>query len=234
MTQTVPPPSAPNLASCYQEIFTVTARLRAKKVSLGDSAVFRTQVRQVLQQAESTAAALRYTQDDIRGASFVTTALLDETVLNSSNPAFRDWAQRPLMKDLFETLNAGETCFEHIRTNLNRTESKSVIDLIEVQFLCLALGFRGRFSTGGAEQIRAWRDPMVEKILRFRNCDRVMLSRTWLPVSNVELSKAPNQWTRIVWGSCIGIAALCLILGAVYYLLLARGVSDLAGVTGAH
>ena len=37
-------PSAPNLATCYQEILTVTARLRMRKFAVTDSASFRASI----------------------------------------------------------------------------------------------------------------------------------------------------------------------------------------------
>ena len=221
---------APNLASCYQEILTVAARLRSKKFALGDAAVFRTQVRQALQQAESCAQSSGYSQEDTRLTSFAVVALLDETILNSSNPAFRDWAHKPLMLDLYSTLNAGETCFEHMRAALNRGETTSTIDLLEIYFLCLALGFRGRFnSSGSGEQLRGWRDPMAEKILRIRGGgDPVVLSRSWMPEADIEMPAASNRMTRIAFSCCVGVFAVNLLLVGLYYWLLSRGAAELA------
>ncbi len=227
--QNQPAQSGPNLASCYQEILTVVARLRSKKVALGDSAVFRTQVRQALQHAEGSAQAAGYSQDDTRQTSFAVVALLDETILNSSNPNFRDWAHKPLMLDLYNTLNAGETCFEYIGAALNRQETKSTIDLLEIYFLCLALGFRGRYGYSSGDPVRAWRDPLVEKILRVRGGgDPVVLSRTWRPELDIEAPEASNRFTSIALSCCIGVFAGCALLGGLYYWLLSRGVTELA------
>lgn len=219
-----------NLAACYQEILTVAARLRSRKFALGDSAVFRTQVRQALQQAEGTAQTLGYSQDDIRLTSFAIVALLDETILNSNNPAFREWSGKPLMLDLFGTTTAGETLFDYMRATMGRSETKSTIDLLEIYFLCLALGFRGRYSSASPEQLRAaWRDPMAEKILRVRGGgDPVVLARSWLPEANVEMPPASNRWTRLALSCCIGIFAACILFAIVYSLLLGKGVSGLA------
>jgi type VI secretion system protein ImpK len=147
--------SAPNFATCYQEILTVTARLRTRKFAVTDSASFRTQVRKALQLAESSAQTLRYEQDDVRFGSYAIIALLDETIFNSNSAAFRDWAQKPLMLDLYGTVNAGEGFFENLSSILKRRESRATIDLLEVYLLCLMLGFRGRYSSGSGEQLHA-------------------------------------------------------------------------------
>jgi type VI secretion system protein ImpK len=223
--------SAPNLAFAYQEILTVVARLRTKKFSLGDSAVFRTQIRKALQHAESSAQSLGYSQQDTQLASFATIALLDETILNSSNPAFRDWAQKPLMLDLYGTLTAGESFFEQLRTITKRGESKSTIDLLEVYVMCLALGFRGRFSAGSEEQLRSLRDPIVERILRSRgSSDRVELSRSWMPEENVEMPAPSDRWTRLAFSTAVAIFFVCLLLWAGYRFILTRGAAELSSI----
>jgi type VI secretion system protein ImpK len=223
--------SAPNLALSYQEILTVVARLRSRKFAVADSAKFRTNIRKALEQAESTAQSLGYSAEDVRAASFASIALLDETILNSSNPAFRDWAQKPLMLDLYGTLNAGESVFEQIRAVTKRGESKSSIDLLEVYVLCLALGFRGRYSAGSEEQLRGFRDPMVERILRSRGAgDRVELSRSWMPEENVEMPAPSNRLTRLALSSCIAVFVVCILLWIGFDFILSRGVAQLAGI----
>jgi type VI secretion system protein ImpK len=218
-----------NLAFCYQEILTVAARLRSRKFAVGDSSVFRTQIRKALQQAESSGESLGYVQDDIRLASFAVIALLDETILNSSNPAFRDWAQKPLMLDLYGTLHAGETCFEYLSAILKRSENNVTIDLMEVFLLCLLLGFRGRYSSGSGEQLRFWRDPLVDKILRFRGSrDYVELSRAWLPEADVRIPPPSNRLSSVILSCTIGLAGACLALIVLFNLLLTSGVAKLA------
>jgi type IV/VI secretion system ImpK/VasF family protein len=231
MISAPPPVSAPNLAYCYQEILTVAARLRASKLNVGDPAVFRAQVRRTLQQAESSAQTLGYLSEDVRLASFAAISLLDETILYSANPVFRDWAQKPLMLDLYGTLNAGETCFEYLSAILKRRENKPTIDLLEVYLLSLMLGFRGRYSSGSGEQLQVWREPMIEKILRYRGAgDSVELARSWFPDGNIDLPAPSNRMTRLVLSGSVAFVGVCLILLVSYDLLLSPGVTDLANL----
>lgn len=231
MTPALRPISAPNLAACYQEILTVTARLRTRKFAVGDSAVFRTQVRKALTLADSSAQSLGYEQEDIRLAAYAVIALLDETIFVSSNPAFRDWAQKPLMLDLYGTVNAGEGFYEYLNAILKRRETKPAIDLLEVFLLCLMLGFRGRYNTGSGEQLHMWRDPMVEKILRNRGGgDSIRLAPSWLPEAAIDLPLPSNRLTRMVVSGAIGSVIACAILLGVYYFLLSRGAGELASL----
>lgn len=223
--------SAPNLAFSYQEILTVVARLRSRKFSLGDSTVFRTEIRRALQQAEGSAQAVGYSEQDIQAASFATIALLDETILNSSNPAFRDWAQKPLMLDLYGTLTAGEALFEQLRGAMKRGDTKPAVDLLEVYVLCLSLGFRGRYGAWSEEQMRGFRDPLVEKILRTRGTvDRVELSTSWMPEENVDLPAPSNRLTRLALSGVVAVIFVCVVLWAGYDIILNRGVAQLARI----
>jgi type VI secretion system protein ImpK len=191
--------------------------------------MFRTQIRKALEQAENFGQSHGYIQDDIRLASFAVIALLDETILNSSNPAFRDWAQKPLMLDLYDTLHAGETYFEYLSAMLKRGEDNRTIDLLEVYLLCLLLGFRGRYSSGNEDQLRFWRDPLVEKILRNRGGpDYVELSPAWLPEADVRIPPPSNRFSRLVLSCTIGVVCACLVLVVLYNFLLGAGVDELA------
>jgi len=210
---------------------TVVARLRSRKFSLGDSAVFRTEIRKALQQAEGSARALGYSQPDIQTASFAAVALLDETILNSSNPAFRDWAQKPLMLDLYGTLTAGEAFFEQLRATMKRGEGKFAADLLEIHALCLVLGFRGRYSAGSEEQLRFFRDPIVERILHSREPgDRVELSVNWMPEENVDLPAPSNRLTRLTLSGLVAVLFVCILLWAGYDFILNRGATELAAM----
>ncbi len=223
--------SAPNLAYCFQEILTVAARLSASKLNVGDPTLFRNQVRRAVQQAEGSAQALGTVPEDARLASFAVIALLDEIILNSANPAFRDWAQRPLMLDLYGTLNAGETFFEYLSAILKRRENKASSDLLEVYLLCLMLGFRGRFNSGSGQQLQAWREPIVEKILRQRGIsDPVKLSHAWFPEGNIDLEAPSNRMTRLALSCAAASIGVCLALLLVYTLLLTRGISQLTAL----
>jgi type VI secretion system protein ImpK len=221
---------AANLATCFQEIMTVAARLRSRKFAVGDSAVFRTQIRKGLQQAEASAQSLRYETEDIRLASFAVIALLDETILNLSNPAFRDWAQKPLQLDFYGTGLSGETFFEYLNAVLKRKETKATIDLLEVYVLCLLLGFRGRYSTGSGDPLRDWRDPSVEKILRNRGVGGgVELSRGWIPETPVEMPALSRRASRLAISCAAGVFGMCLVFLLAYLFLLNRGASLLDG-----
>jgi type VI secretion system protein ImpK len=157
-----------NLASVFQEVLTVIERLRANRQPVTDAESFRTQVKHTLKTAEQEALRRGYTSEDVHLARFAAVAFLDESILNMSNPAFSDWARRPLQEEFFKIHEAGEIFFRHVNELLRASDSESVADLLEIHELCLLLGFRGRFGVSGAGEIRAIIAQIEGKIRRIR------------------------------------------------------------------
>ena len=90
-------------------------------------------------------------------------AFLDESILNSRNPLFADWPRKPLQEELFGTHMAGEVFFQNLQKLLGRTDSHELADLLEVYYLCLLLGFGGRYSMGNKGDLRAIMDAVARK-----------------------------------------------------------------------
>ena len=101
-------------------------------------------------------------------ASFALVAFLDESVLASENPVFADWPRKPLQEELFGTHVAGETFFAHLQQLLSRQDSPDLADLLEVHFLCMVLGFSGRYSGGYRSELHQIMNVTADKIRRIR------------------------------------------------------------------
>src|SRR5215212_1070378 len=96
------------LAIALQEILTTTARMRAGRQTAQDAESFRAHVKQLVGAAQQEAAADGYAAEDVNIALFAATALVDESVLNSRQAMFADWARRPLQEELFGSHMGGE------------------------------------------------------------------------------------------------------------------------------
>ena len=217
------------LALLYQEALTATVRLRAGRQVANDAESFRSQMRVVLQAAETEAAQKGYNAEDVRLATFAAVAFLDESVLNSRNPVFADWHRMPLQEEMFGGHVAGEMFFQVIERLLARTDSWEVADVLEVYALCLMLGYRGRYSLRGDEGLPAILGSAEEKMWRIRG-GRSGLSPDWAPPQEAEPPKTSDPWVRR-----LGIgAAACLLLAVLLFvgfkLSLNSGASGLRSV----
>ena len=138
-----------NLALGFQEVFTAIVRLRYNRQAVTDAEAFRAHLKKALAAAEQEARSSGSSPDDVRQVIFAVVAFLDESVLSSGNPVFANWPRLPLQMELFGHQLAGEIFFQELQKTLNRNDSPEVADLLEVYYLCLLLGFRGRYAAGG-------------------------------------------------------------------------------------
>jgi len=109
-----------NLALAFQEVFTVILRTRffVQRVENADS--FRATLRKMISAAVKDASALGYSDEASKMAIYAMIGFLDESILNSKDPTFADWARRPLQEEMFGGHFAGEYFFRNLTDLLNR------------------------------------------------------------------------------------------------------------------
>jgi len=215
-----------NLALIYQEAITAIVRLRANRQPVTNADVFRNQMRQLLSMADQEARNRGYTAEDARLASFAVVAFLDESVLNLQNPVFAGWPRKPLQEEMFGGHVAGEIFFQSLQRLLERSESAQLADVLEVFHLCVLLGYRGKYGSGGQAELKALMDAVAQKIRRIRR-DTGVLSPDWAPPSGVVSAGAADPWFRPLWITASACLLLALLLLAGFSLSLGSGVSGL-------
>ncbi len=218
-----------NLALLFQEILTVIVRLRSGRHAVQDAEVFRAQMREALRQVEQQARLRGYSSDDVNLAVFAVVALLDETILTSRNPVFAHWARKPMQEELFGHHVAGEIFFQNLQALLGLKDSQELADLLEVYYLCLLLGFAGRYGAGGRGELRSITQAVAEKIRRIRGSG-ADFSPSWLPPQDAVGGGGYDPWVRRLAWAAAGSLALVVLLFAVFKLLLASGTRELAGL----
>ncbi|MGC4068826.1 MAG: DotU family type IV/VI secretion system protein [Polyangiaceae bacterium] len=83
---------------------------------------------------------------DFRDATYAIAAFMDEQIMRSSWSGKTAWMSQPLQLTYFNENTAGEGFFNRLHA-LASTAGKE--HLVEIYYLCLALGFRGRYSIPG-------------------------------------------------------------------------------------
>jgi type VI secretion system protein ImpK len=219
-----------NLALIFQEVLTAVERLRANRHGVTDARAFRHHTREALKTAASQALAAGYASDLVKFSTFVCVAFLDESVLKSQNPIFADWVREPLQHELFGTAIAGEVVFQNLDHLLGQNDSNDLADVLEVHYLCLLLGFWGRYSAVNRGELAQKMNMTAEKIRRIRGRFGA-LSPSWeLPRETVRAVKDP--WVRR-WGIIAAAMALLMIVLFVGYKMgLGSGISEVRGIAG--
>lgn len=217
---------AENLALIFQELFTAIVRLRSNRQAVSDAESFRHHIREAVKTAAQEARnRAGYSSEDIKMGTLAVVGFLDETILNLQNPLFANWPRKPLQEELFGTHMAGEVFFQNLQELLGRNNSEDLADVLEVHYLCLLLGYRGRYSLGDRGEVQAISNATAEKIRRIRGT-LGSLSPSWAPPAEpVQTSKDP--WSRRLVIGAIACLALTLVLFVIYKLVLGSGASGL-------
>lgn len=219
-----------NLALYFQEILTATVRLRSNRQVASDAEAFRQHIRDALRTAAQEAHNVGgYSTDYVKRATLAVVAFLDESVLNAQNPLFANWPRKPLQEELFGTHMAGETFFQNLQGSLGEDDSTDLADLLEVHYLCLLLGYRGRYSAGGGGELPAIMQQIANKIRRIRGAFSG-LSPSWtLQAETLRPTKDP--WTRWFAVTAVACVVLAVILFIAFKVSLGSGASQIQSTT---
>jgi type VI secretion system protein ImpK len=189
----------PNLAFCFQELFTAIVRVRFNLQSVPNADAFRANAKDLIRMATQDAAGRGYGNEDVKLAAFAVVALLDESVLTSKNQVFSSWSRMPLQEELFGEHMAGETFFQYVQLLLSRRDSVETVDVLELYYLCMLLGYRGRYGSSGDGELRAIMESIKGKTNRVRG-GNLPLSPAWALPGDAPLPKRRDRWLRrLVW-----------------------------------
>jgi type VI secretion system protein ImpK len=148
-----PTPKLERLALLYEGILTATVRVQTARQQVQDPENFRTRMKQALREIGATAARKGYSAEDVQEANFAVVAFLDETVL-TCDPCAAEWAQKSLGEELFGQRSAGEVFFKRLETLRANRDSQSLAEVLEVYYLCLLLGYEGKFAGGSKAELQ--------------------------------------------------------------------------------
>src|SRR5215470_11283023 len=109
----------------------------------GDVPALRRQALDEIRHFEESARSAGTANEVIIAGRYALCAALDEAVLATPWGAHSDWAQQTLLNTLHREAYGGEKFFEMLERIAQDPQLR--IDLIELQYLCIALGFAGKF-----------------------------------------------------------------------------------------
>jgi type VI secretion system protein ImpK len=147
--------------------------------------------------------------DDVSAAKYALAAFMDETVLNSRWPYKDRWADNPLQLDYFGTYLAGEIFFDKLEEVRARADAKP--DLLQIYYLCLLLGFKGKYGVGGEEKLRSLIESVGAELARVRPAGSRELSPHW-KIPDGPQAAASDKLPRWLVLACWGIVAFVLVL----------------------
>ncbi len=196
------------LVAAAAPILVLAGRLRGSRQA-ADVPGLRRQALDEIRRFEERAARDGVANEQIVAARYVLCATLDEAVLATPWGGQSDWSQHTLLVALHGETWGGEKFFDMLVRTWD--QPAKFIDLMELQYLCLAMGFGGRYQAqrDGAAQLAQIHQQLFQRIRRARGAAEQQLSLRWAGEQN---KRNPLlEW--IPWW--VGVAAaLLLVFGA--------------------
>ncbi len=152
--------------------------------------------------------------ESYREARFAVLSWVDETILNSSWQHRSQWQH--LMLSFYRTLNAGEEFFRRLEALPSQAN-----DIREVYYLCISLGFQGKYAFGdNLNQIRDLKHGLYRQLCDsagdVRQSYRRLFPEAYQPAPAVKPSALPK--VRPLWFA-VAILLPVLLFVSYWYLL---------------
>jgi type VI secretion system protein ImpK len=220
-----------NLALSFQEILTAIVRIRFNRQGVASADSFKEQMRQALRSAVQEGPQKGYSPEDVKTAVFAVVTFLDESVLASTNPVFSTWSRLPLQEELFGHHMGGEAFFQYVQQLLARRDSEETADLLEIFYLCVLLGYRGRYGIGSSGELHGIMDSIRDKIQRVRGAGSP-ISPQWAVPNEAPVRKRADPWVRSLMIGVGATAILVIVAYAGFRMGLMSGASALHSLVG--
>lgn len=231
-SDTAVPPGA--LSACFLELFAYTTMLKATCARRQPPvAEVRERVRDLLHASAQKMRAHAIDPRDYDEARFAVCAWIDETLLNMPWTHREEWLKFLLQSEHYGTTKAGDEFFE--RLNLLRPEQGAAR---EVYYLCLALGFIGRYCAPGDEFLLEQLRRSNLKLLGRPPLDPAILAQEPLFFEGGAKGPGAPRAAARGWGLprlllAVGAPVVAILLFVVYRFVLNGVVGNLLGrITG--
>ena len=217
-----------HVSDCFMEVMGYVCYLRRSvETRQPPYEEVRSDIRRLLTESEATGARGVVAPEEYDLARFAVCAWVDESILGSRWLQKNRWLDDQLQVSFYNTTDAGEQFFERLdKLGLHQREAR------EVYYLCLALGFTGRYCHPGdeyqLEQIRTSNlKLLLGSSLGLPSLERAELFPEAYPCTCAEPVKSKVRYgSRLVL--LIGLAAPVLLFCLLYlvYHFTLSGISE--------
>ncbi len=208
------------LAGAFTAVFSLILQIRAAE-RLGDATALRRRIEALLGEAARAARSVGASDADVDEATFAVVAFLDEAILGTEWPGRDAWSAQPLQLAHYDRYDAGEQVFDRLKRLLDEGGTRTAV--LEVYYLCLALGFKGRYAIQGREVLRRLVDDLHGRLERANGAPGALSprGRSREVPAQAEKSGVPT------WALWVGAAVLVALL----YIGLSVSLSGVASET---
>jgi len=176
----------------------------------------------LLKQLEQRGEALSYRERHLQTIKFALAAFIDETVLIADFPLREEWEKYPLQLEYVGEHLAGLTFFERLEAIMKNSEAEADIDVVEVCYVCLLLGYKGKYNIYYEEQLKTVIENIADFLRRAGRLQISPLSPHWKVTDQPEPVKDAGlpRWIKI--GGTVGLGVVILIYVLFNFLLISE------------
>jgi len=102
-------------------------------------------------------------EEDATDVRYALAAFIDEQLFRIDWPGRQTWLNRPLQLQYFNENTAGEGFFDRLE-NIRRNPAR--VNVLQIYYLCMELGFQGKYAVHGPDGQRSVSDLVKNEILR--------------------------------------------------------------------
>jgi type VI secretion system protein ImpK len=224
-----------HLSDCFIDIFAyVTFFLKSVDARQPSCDQVKADIRRLLAESEGFTVRGNFSRDDYEQSRFAVCAWVDEVLLNAPWQESSFWLKDQLQRHYYNTTDAGEEFFDRLSAiGLHQREVR------EVYYLCLALGFTGRYChTGDEYQLEQIKTSNLKLLLGssvgLPSLERSDLFPEALPSIPVEKERQRARFgSRLVFTICLlgPVFLFCLLYGIYRFTLSGIGENFLRTVS---
>jgi type VI secretion system protein ImpK len=191
--------------------------LKLRAASLAPSTNLRPAVHHLMQEMEQRAGTLRYSEGQTNAVKFALAAFVDETVMTTNLPLRDEWERFPLQLEYFGEQLAGVKFFERLDELLKQIESEA--EVVEVYYLCLLLGFKGKYKVYMEDQLQGLIESVAGQLRRVGRLQENELSPHWKVTDQPEPPQDPGLPLWAIAGVAAGFVVVVLIYLVLFFLI---------------
>ncbi|MEW6127920.1 MAG: type IVB secretion system protein IcmH/DotU [Acidobacteriota bacterium] len=195
-----------NLVSLATPVFDLILQVKANLVI--PSVEMRQAINAMLQQMEQQAESLGFKNTQTQAAKFALAAFVDETVLIAKFPLRDYWEKTPLQLEYFGEQLAGNTFFERLQKMME--EGEAYLDAIELYYVCLLLGFKGRYNIYYEEQLKGVITQVADFLRRNNRLRTVAIAPHWKVTDQPQVYREQGlpMWFKVTSAVILGLLLL--------------------------
>src|SRR5687767_2923058 len=204
-------------------VFDLILRLKAGIVAPSNE--LRPQIAKMLTDFEKRAERYRFSPKIVQVSKFALASFVDETVLTNNFPLRDEWEKYPLQLEYFGEQLAGDKFFDKLEAMLKQIDATQ--DAVEVYYVCMLLGFKGRYAVYEKEKLLATMQQTANALVKVGKIKAVELSPNWSANDQPEPPKERKipTWVKISAFAGLGLA---VIIYLVMFLLTSKFYEDAA------